>query len=140
MQTTGLLRQQITESLQAPQTEKVVENALGLWERLAAQIISIVGEDGFNSLYARSVFISQATFPWLAAGSVTAHNGQRFDELKMSFKGRAPAQASAASSLLLITFTDILSSLIGEQLAARILHSAWSDAASDRIGKELKNG
>jgi hypothetical protein len=64
---------------------------------------------------------------------------QRFAELKVRLAEQTPAQASAASRLLLITFTDILASLIGEQLTTSILRSAWGDDASDKAGKELKN-
>lgn len=140
METKLVLRQQISESLKAPQTEKVVDAAINLWEQLATQIISIVGEDGFNSLYARSIFLGQSTFPWLAAGSPSTHNDHRFSGLKIIFKGQTPEQASAANSLLLITFTDILTSLIGEQLTANVLHSAWGNNASFKAGKESKNG
>jgi len=48
-------------------------------------------------------------------------------------------QASAANSLLLIKFTDILASLIGEGLTTSILRSAWGNDAPNRAGKELKH-
>ena len=57
----------------------------------------------------------------------------------MSLEGQTPVQASEANSLLLITFTDILASLIGEQLTTRILCSAWGNDAQDRPDKEFKN-
>ncbi|MHB1592283.1 MAG: hypothetical protein ACYCTW_12250 [Sulfuricella sp.] len=139
MDTSDLLRHQIIISLTEGHTEKVADAAINLWEPMATQIISIVGEGGFNSLYARSVFLTQSSFPWLAASSLSPQNDCRFAELKTSLEGQTPAQASAASSLLLLTFTDILAALIGEQLTTRILRSAWGNDASDRAGKEFKN-
>jgi len=133
------LRRQLIERQMAQHTEQVADAAISLWERMATQIVSIVGEGGFNSLYARSVFLTQSTFPWLTAGSLSSQTDHRFAELKMSFEGRTPAQASEANSLLLITFTDILASLIGEQLTTSILRSAWGNDASDRPCKEFKN-
>ena len=118
----------------AQPTEKAADAAIRLWEQMAVQIISIVGEDGFDSLYARSIFLNQSTFPWLAAHPLPKA-GYRFAELKESLEGQAPAQASEANSLLLITFTDILASLIGEPLTTRILQLAWGDDISTRIGK-----
>ncbi|MFD2271188.1 hypothetical protein ACFS07_08755 [Undibacterium arcticum] len=53
-------------------------------------------------------------------------------------KNKRPRKTSAANSLLLITFTDILTSLIGEQLTTNILRSAWGNDASDRAGKGFK--
>ena len=123
METSDILRQQKIKSLIAQPTEKVADSAIDLWEQLAAQIISIVGEGGFNSLYARSVFLTKPAFHWLPAGSLspqTPHD-HRFAGLKASFEAQTPAQAGAANSQLLITFTDILASLIGEDLTNRIL-------------------
>ncbi len=99
--------------------------AINLWEQMATQLISLVGEDGFNSLYTRSVFLSQSIFPWLAASSLPPRTDHRFANLKTSLDGQTPAQVIKANSFLLITFTDILASLIGEQLTARILRTAW---------------
>ena len=123
--TSDLLRQQIVKRRMAQPTEDVADAAIYLWEHLATQIISIVGEGGFNSIYARSVFLTQSTFPWLAADSLSPQTDHRFAELKISLEGQTPEQTNAGNSLLLITFTDILASLIGEHLTSLILRSAW---------------
>lgn len=139
MDTSDSLRHQLITSLIAQHTETVSDAAVVLWEQMATQIIAIVGEGGFNALYARSVFLAQTTFPWLAACVLSPQPDDRFAELKTGLETQAPPQASAANNLLLITFTDILASLIGEQLTTNILHSAWGHDAPDRVGKELKN-
>ena len=108
-------------------SDKVVDAAIKMWEQMAIEIISIVGESGFNSLYSRSIFLTQSTFPWVGISSKSPLTDQRFAELKMEFEGQTPAQAREANSLLLITFTDILASLIGEQLTTTILRSAWGN-------------
>ena len=54
METSDLLRHQIIKSLLVQHPEKVADAAISLWEQMATQIISIVGEGGFNSLFARS--------------------------------------------------------------------------------------
>jgi hypothetical protein len=139
METSDLRRRQIIESLMAQPPEQVADAAISLWEQLATEIISIVGVGGFNSLYARSVFLTQSTHPWLFAGSWTAQTNQRFADLRVCLAEQPPAHASEASRLLLITFTDILASLIGERLTAGILRSAWGNDASDRADKEFNN-
>jgi hypothetical protein len=123
----------------AQHTEKVADAAINLWEQMATQIISIVGEDGFSSLYVRSVFLAQPTFPWLASSSLSPQTDQRFAELKTSLEGQMPVQAREANSLLLLTFTGILAALIGEPLTARILRSAWGNDASYSTSKEFKH-
>ncbi|NMM38635.1 MAG: hypothetical protein HHJ09_14250 [Glaciimonas sp.] len=139
MEISDLLRHRIIKSRMAQRTEKADEAATDLWAQMAVQIISIVGEDGFNSLYARSVFLTQSAFPWLVAGLVSAQNDRQFLELKTSLEGQTPAEASAANSLLLITFTDILAALIGEQLTTNVLRSAWDIDAAGSLGEELIN-
>lgn len=139
MATSGLLRRQLIENLMAQHPEKVADAAINLWEQMATRIISIVGEGGFSSLYARSIFLSQPAFPWLAAGVLSPQADFRFAELRTSLEAQASGQASAANRLLLITFTDILAALIGEGLTTRILRSAWGNNASDSITKEPEN-
>ena len=122
----------------ARQKEDVPAAAVRLWEQVAAQIISIIGEGGFDSLYARSVFLVQSTYPWLAASSVLPQKDHRFTPLKTSFEGQSPALTLEANSLLLITFTDILASLVGESLTVRILDSAWDHDGQINAGEEFK--
>ena len=139
METRDPPRHQLIERLMAQHPEKVADAAINLWEQMATQIISIVGEDGFNSLYARSVFLAQPTFPWLTVSSLPQQNDQRFAELKKRLEGQTPSQAREANSLLLLTFTGILAALIGELLTTRILGSAWGDNASTSTRKEFKH-
>lgn len=134
MESAALSRQQIISSLMARQPEDIADSAMDLWERLADEIISIVGEAGFNSLYERSVHLAQPTFPWLPLCPSQTHH--RFAELRTRLADQAPADARAANSLLLTAFTDILASLIGEQLTANILRSAWGTLASVTSAKE----
>lgn len=138
MQTSNLLRRHMIESLVKPAPGKDVDTAIFLWERMATRIISIIGEEGFHSLYARSIFLSQPTFPWLASCTLPPQSEQRFAQLRMSLEARSPTLASDANRLLLITFTDTLATLIGEQLTTGILRSAWGNDALDGTGKELK--
>ncbi|MFJ2987152.1 hypothetical protein ACIPF8_04760 [Collimonas sp. NPDC087041] len=141
MANTDSPRQQLIESIISRHTEKFSDAAIVQWELMTTKIIAIVGEGGFNSLYARSVFLTQSTFPWLASCIVTQQSQeqqQQFAALKAAFEAQEPAQARAANSALLTTFTDILASLIGDQLTENILYSAWGDSASTKAAKELK--
>lgn len=99
MATSDLSRHQIIKILIAQPPEKGAVAAIRLWEQRATQIISIIGEDGFNSLYARSLFLSQAKFPWLSTGSLTPNAVHRFEGLKTSLTQTASAMAEAGFSL-----------------------------------------
>ncbi|WON74042.1 hypothetical protein [Nitrosospira sp. Is2] len=138
MEPNELPRHRLIKSLLVESDEQIADAAISLWEPMASEIISIVGEEGFNSLYARTIFLHRAVFPWLSVASDQLQANQGLAELKMSFKKQTPTQVSEANNLLLITFTDILASLIGEQLTTRILCLAWSTDISNCTGKEFQ--
>lgn len=49
MENESVPRHQLIEKLMAQHTEKVADASIGLWEQMAPQIISIIGEEGVNS-------------------------------------------------------------------------------------------
>jgi len=117
--------------------EAILSVTVNLWERLASELISIIGEGGFQSLYSRSVHLTSASFPWIVHSHPWQRTDSQFENLKISFEGRDFSETSAASIALLVTFIDILAILIGELLTTSILRSAWGDDALDIAGKEL---
>lgn len=123
--------QQVAESLAAPYPKKISDDPIAQWERMAAQTISLVGEEGFDSLYTRSVFLAQPDFPWLGAIQRTSRLSPRFTELKRVLARQAPETASKANEVLLQRFTSILVSLIGAELTSHILRSAGGHEASN---------
>lgn len=117
----------------------VADVAIGLWQPLASRLASIIGEGGFNSLYNRSLHLTQAEFPWIASGAAAHADPHWLTNLKASLEAQSTAEARKASHTLLSTFTGILASLIGEPLLTSILTSAWGDGAADEataVGKE----
>jgi hypothetical protein len=126
MKTDKLISLHLIEDIIRQHTDQVAVDPVILWEKLAVNIISIIGEGGFGSLYARSLFLTKATFPWLESGIYTPQTSAPFLWLKACYAGQTPEHAKEANFLFLVTFTDVLSSLIGEQLTLSILRSAWS--------------
>ncbi|MDB5762081.1 MAG: hypothetical protein JWQ21_1076 [Herminiimonas sp.] len=118
--------------------EAILDVTVNLWERLASELISIIGEGGFQSLYSRSMHLTSATFPWLVLSHPWQRADSRFADLKISLEGRDFPEASEASITLLITFIDILALLIGEHLTTSMLRLAWGDDALDIAEKELR--
>lgn len=87
--------------------------------------MSIIGEKGFQSLYARTILLKSKRFPWLVQEHIALHPSQCFTNLKNCFEAQTGKTICEANYALLITFIDILALLIGERLTARILDSAW---------------
>jgi hypothetical protein len=125
------------ESIIRQQSETIAVDPIDSWEQMATEIISIVGEGGFASLYTRSLLLSKDSFPWLESGINTSQNPAYFHALKETYAVQQPEQVKAANRLLLTTFTGILQSLIGEQLTLSILRSAWKSSVPVHTNKEL---
>jgi hypothetical protein len=127
-------RHQMIERNVMRRPETVTADAIALWERLAVELIAIIGRSGFDTLYARSIHLTQARHAWLTEGG-----DPDFARLKTSLRGREPASAGAAAVDLLTTFTDTLIQLIGEPLTTAILKSAWNQDIADTAAKEINN-
>jgi hypothetical protein len=112
--------------------------AIQSWQPFAMQLMDIVGEDGFLVMFARSLHLLRSTFPMLPNDSIQVTGGTWLAELKNALSGQDLIQANSANHQLLMTFTNILASLIGEDLTVEILHSAWGDNAAnkDPVSKE----
>jgi hypothetical protein len=117
--------------MRRPETGKA--DTIVLWDRLAVELVAIIGHSGFDTLYARSIHVVRAQHPWLAEGS-----DPRFEALRTSLAGQEQAAADAASIALLTTFTDTLIQLIGESLTTAILQSAWGQNTADTAAKGIQ--
>lgn len=106
-----------------------------LWEGLASELRVIIGERGFESLYARSLFRASTTVAWLAP-QPPQPSADAFRLLAARLKAREPAEAQAASAVLLNIFSDTLILLIGELLTTSILRKAWGDDVVNHAGTE----
>ena len=138
MATIDAPRHQMIKRAVRQRPEAGLDVTIHLWERLASELISIIGEGGFQSLYARSIHLTKATFPWLVLSHPSQQTDSRFAALKTSLEGRDFTEACEASINFLITFIDILALLIGEPLTTSILRSAWGDGTFDIAAKELR--
>lgn len=110
--------------------------AILLWEKLAAEVISIIGEGGFDSLYQRSGYLVQQAYQCLAPCLQSAPAEHRFADLKASLENDVSPLMNDANCELLITFTDIMATLIGEALTTGILRTAWGSDATGNAGME----
>ena len=131
--TTDEERHQMIERNVMRHPETATADTILLWERLAIELVGIIGHSGFDSLYTRSIHLVRVQHPWLAEGG-----DPRFDKLRASLEEQEPSPAGAASIALLTTFTDTLIQLIGASLTTTILRSAWSQDTADTAAKGIQ--
>lgn len=117
--------------------QQVLETTQHLWGQLAPELISIIGEDGFQLLYVRSVRMACAQYPWLEQAAVIPLGNDFFTPLLSCLRLTDLAQARLASVALFNIFLNLLASLIGEALTTHLLHSAWRRETSDTPAKDF---
>lgn len=138
MSTSGEQQERMIARALMRRPDAIVECTIDLWERLATELVSILGDGGFQSLYERTVQRNQNGFPWLAPGFPSPPGDARFASLRIALQGQDPAEAGKASIALLSAFVSVLELLIGEQLTTNILRAAWGDDAFESAAKELR--
>ena len=130
-------RQQLLEAALARFPDGAVPAIIRLWEQLAPELISIIGEGGFKPLYARSIRLAGKQHAWLLPCAAKPAVGERFTELAACLQTQDVLNAQQAGLDLFSIFLDVLASLIGEELTTHLLHSAWSNKISEISAKDL---
>ena len=99
----------------------IAATAVSTWRDIDAALSLVIGRRGFAALYRRSLRLTSADHPCLAAASDGDVGPGRFAALQTALAQQAPSPATAANDALLRTFRDLLSQLIGLALTARLL-------------------
>lgn len=130
----------IIEQAMARQPDTVVDISIELLEVLANSLISMIGEQGFETLLYRAAHRVSLDFPWLVFDPRARPADPEFHLLRRCFEGQVLAQARAAISLLFNTLIDILATLIGTHMTTLILQSATGRVGATKMSKEQDNG
>jgi hypothetical protein len=128
--TTEALRETIRTTLArrdgtATGTSAVTEVALGTWHQMTTRLAPVIGTRGVDVLFRRSLNLTSATFPWLAILGDDGNTAALIVELETRFASQAADAAVEARFALLVTFTELLATLIGEPLTERLLRPVW---------------
>lgn len=108
-----------------------------LFAPLRIEVTSLVSEEGFRSVFERSIFLTSRNFAWLGAEQ-SSPDASPLHGLRAMLAQQTRSEAREASTALLIHFSDLVASLIGERLTIDILRSAWGKDALGSLGEELQ--
>jgi hypothetical protein len=112
-------------------SERIAHRAAISWRDVHAALSPIIGPGGVMALFKRSVSITRSTYPWLASLQEEIEGSNDFAALRATLSTQASVEAAAGNSAVLHKFIEILTSLIGESLAERLLSSVWVDTSND---------
>jgi hypothetical protein len=93
------------------------------WQALCAALTPVIGERGTAAIFKRSIGLAGAAYPWM----VVTQNGidSKIDpaQLKSLLIQHTPADIAAMGVALEHALRELLASLIGSSLTARLLRS-----------------
>lgn len=126
-----LRREAIRRTLTQHAGEKADANAIATatlhtWSLTATRLAPVIGARGVDVLFRRALHLTQSTFPALMiVGGEEKESAALLARIKVSLSESKTTVAAEASYTLLVTFTELLTPLIGESLVARLLDPVW---------------
>ena len=109
---------------------QIADDVLQAWRRLDIALSPLIGHRGVAGLYQRTLHVASRDHPWLAVCYKGITHDMNLDDLSAVLSQQTNTDAAQASGALLQTFHDLLGSLIGPSLTARLLHSVWISSSS----------
>ncbi|MDI3354306.1 hypothetical protein MO767_07940 [Pseudomonas sp. UYIF39] len=102
-----------------------------------AALTPIIGQQGVVALYRRSLHLCASRHPRLA-GTYDSVQAASLDltALKSVLVEQSEADALFFGDVLLTTFYELLTTLIGPSLTARLLRGVWEPSLSDTPSQE----
>jgi hypothetical protein len=124
------------EAVSSSDARAVAAAAVAAYEQLADRVAPIIGRDGVNAIYTRSLHLLQNDFPWLPSAAPADTDRAPAEELRATLEGQDPSVIAQAMEALVLNFADLLATLIGDRLAMRLFRDAWPDAFGAEPGQE----
>lgn len=109
-----------------PEGMTVAIATLQTWHQVSIQLAPIIGEQGVNALFSRSLHLTAIVFPWLAVAEGEKDTANGLNIIRACIVNQEPSIAAEASYLLIMIFTELLETLIGKSLTKRLLYPIWT--------------
>jgi hypothetical protein len=96
-----------------------------MWRLVVAELTPVIGARTLDVLYSRALHQTSSVFPWLSVAVDRGGSASPLPSLMACLARQHSAAATEASFMLLSTFSDLLTLLIGESLTVRLLAPVW---------------
>lgn len=97
----------------------------------------IIGHQGVTALYRRSIHLCASNHPRLASTYDSVQSTLDLIALKSVLVEQSETDALFFGEVLLTTFYELLTTLIGPSLTARLLRDVWGPSLSDTPSQEI---
>ena len=103
----------------------VAEAFISTWRQVDGLLAPVIGTQGVDVIFRRALYLTSKTFPWLASGEEYRDGAVLLASLKARLESRCADDIAEAVYLLLVCFTELLTTLIGESLTELVLAPIW---------------
>ncbi|WP_342215377.1 hypothetical protein [Pseudomonas sp. TH39(2020)] len=116
----------------------VAQAIASILQDMDAALTPIIGQQGVVALYRRSLHLCASRHPRLA-GTYDSVQAASLDltALKSVLVAQSETDALFFGDVLLTTFYELLTTLIGPSLTARLLRGVWEPSLSDTPSQEI---
>ncbi|MGP0016907.1 hypothetical protein [Pseudomonas sp.] len=116
--------------------EKITHAIISTLQDMGAALTGIIGQQGVAALYRRSLHLCTSTHPRLAGTYDSVQAAMDLTALSSVLAEQSEADALFFGEVLLTTYYELLTTLIGPSLTARLLSSVWEPSLSDTPSQE----
>jgi len=116
--------------------EKVAHAIISTLQDMGAALTGIIGQQGVAALYRRSLHLSTSTHPRLASTYDSVQGSMDLTALSSVLAEQSEADALFFGEVLLTTYYELLTTLIGPSLTVRLLSGVWEPSLSDTPSQE----
>ncbi|MET0846713.1 MAG: hypothetical protein ABWY46_11025 [Pseudomonas sp.] len=115
---------------------RIAQAIISTLRDMEVALTPIIGQQGVAALYRRSLHLCASTHPRLACTRDKVPAVMDLTALKSVIVEQSDADALFFGEVLLTTFYELLSTLIGPSLTARLLRGMWEPSLSDTPSQE----
>ncbi|SED24629.1 hypothetical protein [Pseudomonas costantinii] len=117
-------------------TASIAEAIAAILQAMDAALTPIIGQHGFIALYRRSLHLCASAHPCLAGTYESLPAAMDLIALKSVLVEQTDIDALFLGGVLLTTLYELLTTLIGPSLTARLLSGVWEPSLSDTPSQE----
>jgi hypothetical protein len=121
------IREALAQRAGATRDSRAVgETALAIWREMSARLAPVIGTRGGDVLFRRALHLTSSAFPLLSSADIGLDGDAPLERVAARLAAAERASAAEAACALLLTFVELLESLIGESLTGRLLDPVWA--------------
>lgn len=116
---------------------QLADAAVALWRDIDTALTPIIGTRGLAALQARSLYLASDEFGWMKDMQDTSvRTAIDYDLPRRIFMTQPMPESQAAATVTFLCFHDLLASMVGPSLTARLLDAIWDNPLGGQAAQD----